>query len=139
MNAGGIATATGGGPGGPGGARKVRNQRATAASRIEMPASSISRLCVSGWRTAATPSANTTAKNRMPLSGTIENAIPASVWPTATARFIEATATRNPKIVIAVASDTPISPTARCRAICPDDASQAWNTKNTDQAKKTTP
>ena len=48
---------TGGGPSGPGGARKVRNQRATAASSIEMLASSISRLCISGRRTLAMASA----------------------------------------------------------------------------------
>ena len=73
---GGMVTGTGGGPGGPGGARKVRNQRATAASRIEMPASSINRLWVSGRRTAATARTKTTAKNKMPLSGTIEKAMP---------------------------------------------------------------
>jgi hypothetical protein len=39
------------------------------------------------------------------------------------------TATRKPKIVIAVASDTPIIPMVRCRATLPDAASQLWNTK----------
>ena len=124
-----MVTGTGGGPSGPGGARKVRNQRATAASSSEMPASSISRLCVSGLRMAAMASANTTAKNRIPLSGTIAKAIPSSVNPAAAERFIALTATRKPKIVIAVASDTPIMPMARCRATLPDAASQLWNAK----------
>ena len=74
-------------------------------------------------------SANTTAKNRIPLSGTIAKAIPSSVSPAAAERFIALTATRKPKIVIVVASDTPIMPMARCRATLPDAASQLWNTK----------
>ena len=44
-------------------------------------------------------------------------------------RFIAFTATRKPKIVIAVASDTPTTPIARCRVILPDAASQLWNAK----------
>ena len=77
----------------------------------------------------AIASANTTAKNRMPLSGTIANAMPSLVSPAAADRFIALTATRKPKIVIAVASDTPIIPIARCRVIFPDAASQVWNAK----------
>ena len=65
----------------------------------------------------------------MPLSGTIAKAMPASVCPTAAERFITLTDTRKPKIVIAVASDTPIMPMARCRTILPDAASQLWNAK----------
>src|SRR5207237_10906745 len=103
--AGGRDTGAGGGPSGPGGASKVRNQRATAASSSEMPASSISRLCVSGLRMAAIASVSTTAKNRIPLSGTIANSIPSFVNPAAAERFIALTATRKQKIVIAVASD----------------------------------
>jgi hypothetical protein len=94
-----------------------------------MPASSISRLWVSGRRMAAMANANTTAKNRMPLSGTIAKVMPSSVCPSAAERFIASTATRKPKIVIAVASETPMIPMARCRAILPDAASQLWNAK----------
>ena len=82
---------------------------------------------------------NTTAKNSMPLSGTIANAIPSSVMPTAAERFIALTATRNPKIIIAVASDTPIRPIVRCRATWPDAASQLWNAKYSVQAKNSRP
>jgi hypothetical protein len=57
-----------------------------------MPASSISRLCGFGLRIAAMASAKTTAKNRMPLSGTIAKAIPSSVSPIAAERFIALTA-----------------------------------------------
>ncbi len=74
-------------------------------------------------------SAKTTAKNRIPLSGPIANAIPSSVSPAAADRFIALTATRKPKIVIVVASETPIMPMARWRATLPDAASQLWNTK----------
>ena len=104
-----------------------------------MPASSINRLCVSGCRTAAMAQANTTAKNKMPLNGTRANAMPSSVCPIAADRFIALTPTRNPKIVIAVASDMPIIPTERCRMIRPEAASQLWNTKNSDHAKKMMP
>jgi len=88
---------------------------------------------------ALTARMKTTAKNRMPLSGTIAKAIPASVNPAAAARFIVLTAARKPKIVIAVASDTPIIPIARCRAIRPDAASQAWNAKYSVHAKNSRP
>src|SRR3569832_460404 len=70
--AGAIVTGTGGGPGGPGGAWKVRNQRAIAASRIETAASSIRRLCILGLWVFMIASTNTTAKNAMPLIGTME-------------------------------------------------------------------
>ncbi len=91
-----------------------------------MPARSINRLCVSGRRVAIMASVKTTAKNTMLLSGTIEKAIPMSVCPSAAERFITLTDTRKPKIVIAVASDTPIIPMVRCRATSPDAASQLW-------------
>ena len=55
--------------------------------------------------------------------------MPSSVNPAAAERFIALTATRKPKIVIAVASDTPIIPIVRCRATLPDAASQLWNAK----------
>ena len=84
---------------------------------------------MSGLRIAAMASVNTTAKNRIPLSGTIANAIPSSVKPAAAERFIALTDTRKPKIVMAVASDTPIIPMVRCRATLPDAASQLWNAK----------
>ena len=75
----------------------------------------------------------------MPLSGTIANAMPSSVSPIAADRFIAFTAARKPKIVIAVASDTPIIPIVRCRATRPDAASQVWNAKYSDQAKNSRP
>jgi hypothetical protein len=104
-----------------------------------MPASSINRLCVSGCRTAAMAQATTTAKNKMPLHGTMAKAIPSSICPIAADRFIALTPTRKPKIVIAVASDMPIMPTERCRITRPEAASQLWNTKNSDHAKKMIP
>src|SRR5437879_13140722 len=98
-----MVTGTGGGPSGPGGARKVRNQRATAASSSEMPASSISLLWVSGRRVAIMARVKTTAKNTMPLSGTIENAMPASVFPSAAERYLTLTEPKEPKNDIDVA------------------------------------
>jgi hypothetical protein len=75
----------------------------------------------------------------MPLGGTIAKAMPSLVSPIAAERFIALTAARKPKIVIAVASDTPIMPIVRCRATCPDAASQVWNAKYSDQAKNSMP
>src|SRR5437870_3367112 len=134
-----MVTDTGGGPGGPGGARNVRNQRPTAASRIEIPASSINLLWVSGLRTAITASVTVTAKNAMPVRGTIANAIPSSFWPSDAATFRVLTVTSVPKIVIAVANEIPIKPTARCRVMRPEDASQVWKTKNKVHEENTRP
>ena len=80
-----------------------------------------------------------TAKNRIPLSGTIAKATPASASPSAAERFMMFTAARKPKIVIAVANDTPIIPIVRCRAIRPDAASQVWKAKYSVHAKNSTP
>jgi len=60
----------------------------------------------------------------MPLKGTIEKAMPASVCPSAAECCITCTDTRKPKMIIAVASDTPTIPSERCRAMRPDAASQ---------------
>src|SRR5437879_10932487 len=124
---------------GPGGARKVRNQRATAASRREIAASSINRLCRSGRLTAAMDKLNTTAKNRMPLSGTIAKAMPSSLSPNAAAAFIKLMLASAPKMVIAVAKDIPIMPVERWFAILPEAASQVWKQKNKVQQKNTSP
>ena len=138
--AGGMVTGTGGGPSGPGGARKVRNQRATAASSIEMPASSISRLWVSGWRMSAMASANTTAKNKIPLSGTIAKAMPVVGLPDRRRtlhrvdRHQEAEDRHRGRQRHADHAD------ARDAGRCwPDAASQLWNAKYSVQAKNSRP
>ncbi|UGY19580.1 hypothetical protein HAP48_0020265 [Bradyrhizobium septentrionale] len=74
-------------------------------------------------------SAKTIAKNTMPLNGTIEKAMPSLICPIAAERFMTLIEAIRPSIVMAVASDTPIMPTRRCRTIRPEAASQLWNTK----------
>ena len=46
---------------------------------------------------------------------------------------------QNPKIVIAVASDTPTIPSDRCQATLPDAASQLWKAKYSVQVKNRKP
>src|SRR6266446_739747 len=96
-------------------------------------------LVLLGRLTAAMDKANTTAKNRMPLSGTIAKAMPSSLSPNVAAVFIKLMLTSAPKMVIAVAKDIPIMPVERWFAILPEAASQVWKQKNKVQQKNTSP
>jgi hypothetical protein len=96
-------------------------------------------LWASGRRTAPIAKAKTTAKNKMPLNGTIVNAIPSSLSPRDAAVFMVLIAAKVPKMVIAVANDIPAIPIARCLTTLPDAASQVWKEKNKTQQKKTIP
>lgn len=73
------------------------------------------------------------------LSGTMAKAMPSLACPIAADRFMASTATRKPKIVIAVASDTPKMPSERCHALRPEAASPLWNVKYRVQVKNRKP
>ena len=117
-------------------ANATNRYRAIAGGNKEIVASNINRLCHSGRHRFATAAANRHAKVVIAAMGTTAWTRTGASLGVPNQCFIVTVATIKPANTIAVASEMPRSPSARCFSIRPRAASVVCATKRSVQPKK---